>query len=185
MKLYNKDFIRQIKNGDPKSQKALFTELYGLMYRVCNRYILRQDEAEDCLMKGFMKVFDKLEQFEYSGEESLFFWVRKIMVNEALMVLRKNTPVYLTTDDQLPEVEIDAEVLNKMAAADLNELIKRLPETYRTVFLLNVVEGYPHKEIATMLGITENTSKSQVARAKSKLKVLLEKMNQSYGTTGR
>ena len=91
MKPYSKEFIRKLEHADKAAQKQLFTELFAPMFRVCQRYIVKTDEAEDCVMKGFMKVFQQIDTLRYQNEESLFKWIRKIMVNESLMELRKKT----------------------------------------------------------------------------------------------
>lgn len=185
MRTYDQEFTRKLVKGDRAAQKQVFEQLYASMFRVCNRYVVQQDEAEDCLMKGFMKMFQQIGKFEYRDEQSLFFWTRKIMVNEALMVVRKKHNFYMMPEEDMPELKVDADVWNKLDAEDLYGLVMRLPTGYRTVFSLHVVEGYEHKEIASMLGITESTSKTQLAKAKVKLRQLLEQMNMAYGQVGR
>ncbi|MES2780357.1 MAG: sigma-70 family RNA polymerase sigma factor [Bacteroidota bacterium] len=185
MKQYPREFIRKLEHGDKVSQKQLFEQLYASMFRVCQRYIVKTDEAEDCVMKGFMNAFQHIGQLNYQGEESLFKWLRKIMVNECLTELRKKHNFYMIPEEQLPEVLIEADVWNKIEVEDLNNLVLRLPTGYRTVFSLFVVEGYAHKEIATMLGITESTSKSQLLKAKSKLKIMITQNQLAYGTIGK
>ncbi|MES2558143.1 MAG: sigma-70 family RNA polymerase sigma factor [Bacteroidota bacterium] len=185
MKLYPKEFIRKLEHADKVTQKQLFEQLYAPMFRVCQRYIVKTDEAEDCVMKGFMKVFQQISKFIYEDEESLFKWVRKIMVNETLMEIRKKYNFYMIPEEQLPETMIEADVWNKMEAEDLNNMILRLPTGYRTVFSLFVVEGFEHKEIAAMLGITESTSKSQLQKAKAKLKLMIAQSPLAYGNIGR
>lgn len=185
MKLYPKEFIRKLEHADKVSQKQLFEQLYAPMFRVCQRYIVKTDEAEDCVMKGFMKAFQQIRMLVYQDEQSLFKWLRKIMVNEALMELRKKHNFYMIPEEQLPETMIEAEVWNKMEAEDLNNIILRLPTGYRTVFSLFVVEGFEHKEIAAMLGITESTSKSQLQKAKAKLKLMITQSPLAYGNIGR
>ena len=156
------------------------------MFRVCQRYIVQADEAEDCLMKGFLKVFQRINQFEYYNEESLFWWIRKIMVNECLMMLRKNNNFFLSIEeDSGRESGIEAEVLDQMNAEDLNSLIMLLPTGYRTVFCLFVIEGYDHREVSEMLNITESTSRTQLAKAKMKLRQMLEKTNYEHGYAGK
>lgn len=185
MKQYPKEFIRKLEHADKVAQKLLFEQLYAPMFRICQRYIVKTDEAEDCGMKGFMKAFQQIGKLNYQDEESLFKWLRKIMVNEALMELRKKHNFYMIPEEQLPEVTIEAEVWNKIEAEDLNSLILRLPTGYRAVFSLFVVEGYEHKEIAAMLGITESTSKSQLQKAKAKLKIMITQYQLAYGNLGR
>jgi RNA polymerase sigma factor (sigma-70 family) len=184
MKPYTKEFIKQLKRSDRAAQKQVFGQLYAPMFRVCNRYVVQVDEAEDCLMKGFMKVFQHMEKFEYKDEQSLFWWIRRIMVNEALMMVRKKNNFNMMTGEDLPEISVEASVWSKLDAEDLNRLIMRLPTGYRTIFSLYVVEGYPHKEIAEMLDISESTSKTQLAKAKQKLKQFIEQTPIGYGTVG-
>lgn len=185
MKHYDKQFIKLLYKGERATQKQVFEQLYASMFRVCHRYILQQDEAEDCLMKGFLKVFQQIEKFEYKDEQSLFWWIRKVMVNEALMVIRKKNNFYMMAEENMPEIIVDADIWSKLDAEDLNTMIMRLPTGYRTVFSLFVIEGYEHKEIAEMLGITESTSKSQLAKSKAKLRQIMEQMNSGYGNVGR
>jgi len=119
-----------------------------------------------------VKVFDKLEQ--YQGEGSLEGWVRRIMVNESLMYIRKHKNMSLEVEVEKAESEPDYSTLeNSLEAADLMALIAELPVGYRTVFNLYAIEGYNHKEIAETLGINENTSKSQLSRARKYLQTRL------------
>ena len=171
MKLFDEPFINSCKKGDSKTQKLLFEQLYAQMFRVCLRYISINADAEDCMMNGFMKVFQNIEKFKYENEQSLFFWARKIMVNEALMYLRKQHNFLLQLEENLPDSVIEPTVIQKINTEDLYQIIMLLPTGYRTVFNLFVVEGYEHKEIASMLGITESTSKTQLLKAKNKLKI--------------
>lgn len=141
------------------------------MYSLCLRYVKETDEAQDVMIKGFMKVFEKLEHFKGAG--SFEGWIRKIMVNEALMFIRKNKTMYLEVEIEKAEYEPDYHLVgNNMEADDLLKMINSLPVGYRTIFNLYAIEGFSHKEIADQLNISENTSKSQLSRAR----VLLQKM---------
>lgn len=185
MKQYNEEFIRRCCRGDRKAQKQLFGELYAPMFRVVHRYISKQEEAEDCVMKGFMKTFQNLPRLRYEGEHSLFVWMRRIMVNEALMFLRQNHNFILSLESNYQDIPVESEVLSRIHAEELYELIRSLPTGYRTVFNLYVVEGYDHKEIAEALGISENTSRTQLAKAKNRLRSMLEQKEVSNGNYGR
>lgn len=185
MKQYNEEFIKECCRGDRKAQKRLFDELYSPMYRVVYRYVNKQSEAEDCVMKGFMKVFLNLPRFGYQGEQSLFVWTRRIMVNEALMFLRRNHNFTLSLESNYQEIPVESEVLARMDAEALNDLILSLPAGYRTVFNLYVVEGYDHKEIAQALGISEATSRTQLAKARNKLRIMLEQKEVANGKFGQ
>jgi RNA polymerase sigma-70 factor (ECF subfamily) len=122
-------------------------------------------EAEDILVTAFTKVFDRIGQFK--GEGSFEGWIRRIMVNEALTYLRKSRAMYLETDLEQADREPDYDKLSDhLEAEDLMKMIQELPAGYRVVFNMYAIDGYSHKEIAAQLGISENTSKSQLSRAR-------------------
>lgn len=181
---FDEIFVKQCINGDSKAQKSLFERMYPSMFRICMRYLAQQADAEDCLMLGFMKVFQNISKFNYTGEHSLFVWVRKIIVNESLMFIRKRQNILFVVDDNILDSPIRAEILNAIEAEELNYHIMKLPTGYRTVFNLNVIEGYDHKEIASLLNISEVTSRTQLAKAKSKLRVIIRQTTESYGELG-
>ncbi len=177
MRVYDEDFIQLCRKQDKLAQKRLFDELYTPLFRTASRYLTDYSEAEDCVMKGFLKAFLNLNKFSYKEPTGLYFWMRRIVVNEALMVLRQRNNFFLSLEEELPTTAIENSALQKMAAEELNQLIRSLPHGYRTVFCLYVIDGYDHAEIAEQLGITESTSRTQLAKAKSKLKMLLETRN--------
>ncbi len=153
---------------DRRAQQLLFDRYSPNMFGVCKRYVKSREDAEDVLVEGFYKVLTKLEQ--YSGEGSFEGWIRRIIVNEALMWLRKKhnlvTKVELNNNlDHKTEVTVEDE----LQAEDILRLLAQLPTGYRTVFNLYVLEGYKHREIAELLGISINTSKSQLILAKKRL----------------
>jgi RNA polymerase sigma factor (sigma-70 family) len=185
MQSFTKAFLQDCTSGNRTAQKAFFEQLYGPMFRVCLRYVSQQEEAEDCAMTGFVKAFHHLPQFRWEGEGSVQAWLRRIMVNECLMHLRKKKNLVLHTEEAASEVALPADVLLKIEAEELNRLVMQLPAGYRTVFNLYAVDGYSHQEIATMLGINENTSKSQFSKAKLRLKMVLEQQTTSYGKLGK
>lgn len=185
MKPFTHEQVKQCREGNRAAQKHVFESLYAPLFRVCQRYVGHAAEAEDCLMRGMVKVFQQIHVFEYSGEHSLFMWARKVVVNEALMELRKRNNFYLMPEEHLPDVHEQSDILQHLAAEDLYRIILQLPEGYRTVLNLYAVEGYAHKEIAQMLGIQESTSKTQYKKAKARLRELLI-MNgkEYYGVAG-
>lgn len=133
-------------------------------------------EAEDILVTAFVKVFDKIQQFKSEG--SFEGWIRRIVVNEALTFLRRNRSMYLETDLEQADREPDYNALSDhLEAEDLLKMIQELPTGYRIVFNLYAIDGYSHKEIAEQLGISENTSKSQLSRARTFLQKLLLEHN--------
>ncbi len=186
MQLFDKNFITQCTGGNRATQKVFFEQLYAPMFRVCLRYISNYEDAEDCVMKGFVKAFQHLPGFRYEGDGSVQKWLRRIMVNECLMHLRKKNNWMLYAEDTAMNVELPAEILLQTDAEELHTLIMQLPAGYRTVFNLFAIDGYSHKEIADILHINENTSKSQFSKAKMRLKTLLEQQNSyGYGKLGK
>lgn len=160
------------------AQKHLY-ELYARkMMGVCIRYVNDPDDAQDLLQEGFIKVFEKISSFKGTG--SLEGWIKKIMVNTALDNLRRNKNAKLHVDINQEDVFIktDEEVHDNLSVKELLKLIHQLPDGYRTVFNLYAIEGYSHKEIGDMLGVTESTSKSQYSRARLQLQkaIQLEKV---------
>ncbi len=161
--------------GDSRAQQMLYEQFANRMFRVCFRYLKEEWQAEEALIKGFLKVFQHLSQFEYRGDTSLEAWIKRIMVNESLMFLRKKHPYHLITETQADTMESDLAPDSDLHAEEIYALILQLPTGYRTVFNLYVIEGYSHHEIASQLNISENTSKSQLSKAKAALRHLLTK----------
>ena len=168
--------IDQAKKGDRRSQKAIFDALSPKMFAVCLRYMGDRDAAQDVLQDGFVTLFTKLDSFEGSG--SFEGWARKIFVNTALMSLRKND-VLKDSEDVDTAWNVVADTPSAIQNVSYNELMKiisELPPGFRTVFNMYVIEGYSHKEIAESLGISENTSRSQLQRARVMLQEKIKKM---------
>lgn len=165
--------IEGCKKKHPKSQRELYEKFSGKMFALCLRYIKDETEAEDILIKGFMKVFNKIEQ--YQGEGSLEGWIRKIMINESLQYIRQNKSLFLQVDIEHAQHAINnvEAIESTLAAEDLLNIIQQLPIGYRTIFNLYAIEGYSHQEIADMLNISINTSKSQLSRARTLLQKIL------------
>lgn len=163
------DHLQIIKNclkGKAEAQKQLYDEFAPAMLGVCYRYTKSLHDAEDVLQDGFVKVFKFLKQYNNEGEPGA--WIRKIMVNTALNYLKKSRKyqhdlLFDKTELQVVTNEDPEVILN---AKELAELIRQLPTGYQTIFNLNAVEGYSHVEIGQMLGISENTSRSQYLRAR-------------------
>ena len=146
-------------------QEELYRRFSPRMYAVCLRYAGNAEEAEDILQEGFIKVFKKLNSFRSEG--SFEGWVRRIFVNTAIEHFRRKRYLMPVTEKEENSIEGKyLSVLDDLAARDIMALVQDLSPGYRTVFNLYVVEGYTHKEIADMMGISEGTSKSQLSRAK-------------------
>ena len=167
------EIIQGCKSGDRRAQKALYDKYSAKMFGVCKRYVKSIESAEDVLVEAFYKVFNKIDLF--SNEGSFEGWIRRVVVNESLMFLRKN--YRFNEHVEIDEVPVQAESINVEDQLSANEIIKlldQLPTGYRTVFNLYVLEGLKHKEIAELLEISINTSKSQLILAKKRLKELVE-----------
>jgi RNA polymerase sigma factor (sigma-70 family) len=167
--------IEECRKGRPSAQKALYERYAPRMMRICFRYLRDEFEAEEALIKGFTKVFAKIGTFEFRGEGSLEGWMKRIMINECLMFLRKANNFNLVPSTEAQFIEADAPIDSHLAAEDIYALLLELPTGYRTVFNLYAIEGFSHKEVADQLGISENTSKSQLSKARNALKALLIK----------
>lgn len=168
--------ITALQRADSRAQKALFERYSSKMLTICVRYVSNRYEAEEILMDGFMRVFEKIGQ--YKNEGSFEGWIRRIMVNESLMYLRKNKQwrAEIALEDAAPEADTTFADQDLMAE-DLMNLLEQLPSGYKTVFNLYAIEGYSHAEIAESLGITESTSKSQLHRARALLQRLLTQLD--------
>jgi RNA polymerase sigma-70 factor (ECF subfamily) len=172
------ELIDGCRRNDRTAQHAVYEQMAGKMLSLCSRYIKDRMQAEDVLVTSFTKVFDKIEQFK--GDGSFEGWVRKIVVNESLSYLRKNKGMYLETDIAAADREPDlASLGNQLEAEDLMNLVAALPTGYRIVFNMYAIDGFSHKEIAEELGISENTSKSQLSRARSYLQTKLIELEKS------
>jgi len=163
------DLIRGSINGDRRMQELLYKTFSAKMYGVCLRYAGNAEDAQDILQEGFIKVFRNLDRFRAEG--SFEGWIRRIFVNTAIEHYRRTVNMYPVSESQENNVEDkDWSAFDKLAVKDLMKLIQDLSPGYRAVFNPYVVEGYTHKDIAAMMGISEGTSKSQLARAKAILK---------------
>ena len=150
------DLITACKKQNAKAQRTLYDRYAGLMLGLCRRYVRGELEAEDVMIKGFMKVFSKIDLFE--GKGSFEGWMKRIMINEALSFIRKHKSMYLETDIEVAEREPDYDKIStELEAKDLLKMVSELPSGYRTIFNLYAIEGYSHKEIADQLDISENT----------------------------
>jgi RNA polymerase sigma factor (sigma-70 family) len=168
------DLIEGCIRGDRKMQYELYERFAPKMYGVCLRYASNNEEAEDILQEGFIKVFKKIGSFRSEG--SFEGWMRRIFVNTAIEHFRRKTYTQPITETEENTVEGKyLSVLDALAEKDIVQLVQQLSPGYRTVFNMYVIEGYSHKQIADELGISEGTSKSQLSRAKQILQELVQK----------
>lgn len=169
------DLIAGCIDGNRRMQEELYNRFSAKMYAVCLRYAGNTQEAEDILQEGFIKIFKKLSTFR--GDGSFEGWVRRIFVNTAIEHFRRKKYLQPVTEKEESTIEGDyLNVLDGLAERDIIELIQDLSPGYRTVFNMYVIEGYTHKEIGDIMGISEGTSKSQLSRAK----VILQEKVKKY-----
>lgn len=172
--------VKEAKQGSTAAQKCLFDALSGKMLLLCCRYVKRREDAEELLLDGFYKFFKNLHSFSYQGEAALYAWLKRIMINECLMFLRKKNVFTIVTESAAAEIVLEEEALNNLSAAEIFSLVLTLPVGYRTIFNLYAIEGMGHKEIAALTGITEGTSKSQLSKARALLQKMLSQKGIEY-----
>ncbi|UFH53513.1 RNA polymerase sigma factor [Spirosoma sp. KNUC1025] len=170
--------IRACRANDPRAQRTLFKQFFGYAKSICLRYTSSVEEAEDVLNEGFLKAFQHLDSYD----ENLPFkaWLRTILVNTAISHYRKNHRQDQHSSLEMgDQVAVDDDVVDQMAAEEILSLVQQLNPTYRTVFMMHVVDGYTLHEIAGILNHNEATVRSNFARARQKLQQLIK---QAYST---
>ncbi len=172
--------IKELKRGSAVAQKCLFNYKAEQMLLLCRRYVKNEQDAEEIMLDGFYKIFKAISTFNYHNEAGLHAWIKRVIINECLMFLRKKNVFNIVTEISSEELALEEEALNNLSAAEIFNLVVQLPVGYRTVFNLYVVEGIDHKEIAILMGISESTSKSQLCRAKTLLQKMLLKQGIGY-----
>jgi RNA polymerase sigma-70 factor (ECF subfamily) len=163
------EIVKGCRKRHSKAQTELFNRFSGRYLGICRRYVGSVDEAEDIMINGFMKIFEKIHQFK--GEGSFEAWMTRIMVNESLTFIRRNKSMSVNVSIENVNKEPDYSAAeSNLDSEQILALVDELPIGYRTVFNLYVMEGYSHKEIGALLNISEGASKSQLSRAKVQLK---------------
>jgi RNA polymerase sigma-70 factor (ECF subfamily) len=172
------DLVKRCKANERKAQELLYKQFASKMLGVCLRYATDRMEAEDMLQNGFIRVFQKMA--DYRGEGSFEGWVRRIMVHSSIEYYRKHHKMLTVADLESvgKEPSVDPVAASRLNANDLMALIQQLSLGYRMVFNLYAIEGYSHKEIGEIMGISEGASKSQLSRARA---ILKEQITQSEG----
>ena len=167
--------IEKCLNRDPKAQEAMYKLYAPKMYGVCLRFAGNKMEAEDILQEGFIKIFTHLHEFRSEGPFE--GWIRKTFINTAINYYHKKSRQLAEIDIEQASYAMSVEegIIDRMSVGELTELIQKLPEGYRIVFNLSIIEGFSHKEIGEMLSISENTSKSQLSRARASLQEMIMK----------
>ncbi|MEZ4857272.1 MAG: sigma-70 family RNA polymerase sigma factor [Flavobacteriaceae bacterium] len=165
------ELIIQCKKQDAKAQEVLYKEYSRILFGICLKYSPNRTEAEDSLQDAFITIFKRIEQFE--GKGSFEGWMKRITVNTVLQKYRKKKTFDISNEQQIEDAEV--EIVQEAIPLDyLLKIIQELPDRYRLVFNLYVMDGYSHKEIGEMLGISDGTSKSNLARARGILKTKIE-----------
>lgn len=165
-----------VSQEDPTAMRRIYSSYVRYLSAVCSRYIPNDDDVKDVLQESFVKIFSRIKEFEYRGEGSLKGWLTRITVNESLRFLKLQRRIEFVElpeqdyilDDKEPDVD-------SIPTGILLEMIRNLPDGYRTIFNLYVIEGKSHKEIAALLGIKASTSASQLHHAKSVLATKIRK----------
>lgn len=170
------ELIKACKKGERQAQELLYRRYSPKLFGVCLRYASNREEAEDFLQEGFIKIYRNLYKYKPTGSFSA--WLYRLMVNVALEKIRQNQKRknQMSLDDLVNDPETSDDIFSSFGARNIISMVQKLPEGYRIIFNLYVVEGYSHKEIASLLEITESTSKSQLSRAKATLRKMLEKV---------
>lgn len=166
------ELVRRCVRRDRMAQKALYDTFSPKMYPLCCRYVKDSTDAEDVLVTAFTLILDKIEQFR--GEGSLEGWIKRVVINESLNFLRKKKSMLPGADLEEVDVHLYAQHFHDhLVTEDLLKMVGELPPGYRTVFNMYAIDGFSHQEIAEKLNISENTSKSQLSRARTYLQKLL------------
>ena len=164
----DEQLVVRIRQNDQRAMSQLYQRYVGILTSVCYRYIVQESDVKDVLQNSFVKIFTSLSKFEFRGEESLRVWMTRIVVNESLNYLQSRRKMLFVEDERtLRELPDEEEVnLDRISDDELHQLIRELPDGYRTVLNLFVFEGLSHRRIAELLSIKESTSASQFYFAK-------------------
>ena len=170
------ELIKQCAKNDRRAQKEIYQLFSGKLFSICLKYSKNKQEAQDNFQDGFVIIFEKIGQFKFKG--SFEGWLKRVMINTILLKYRKRTVLNIVTEEIPDEVIVDIDD-DEISLDFLLNLIQELPDRYRMVFNLYVLDGYSHREISKMLQIAEGTSKSNLARARGILKQKIEMHQES------
>ena len=175
-----KELVERIRQKDQRAMSQLYQMYIGELSSVCYRYVPSGEDAKDVLQNSFVKIFTSLPTIDYRSEEALRGWMRRIVVNEALLFLRERRKLHFEPIMSQTTIPDDEEPESEWILPDvLHRLVSELPDGYRTVLNLYVFEGYSHRQIAELLGITESTSASQLYFAKRLLARRIKELTDS------
>ncbi len=173
------DVVNRFRRGDASAMDRLYALYADYLTGVCYRYITNDDDLKDVLQESFIKIFTQIHTFKYRGRGSLLAWMSRIVVNESLLLLRKQKNDPLILDTELPDLPDEDPDTDNLTPEVLARLLRKLPDGYRTVLNLYVIEGKSHKEIAELLNIKPDSSASQLHRAKNMLAQLIKDYKRS------
>ena len=169
----HQEIIDRCRKGDSKAQFEIYKLYYKSMYNVCLRMVGNEVEAEDVMQESFLKAFTKLDS--YRGEVSFGAWLRKIVINRSLDQLKKRKVKFEELNEKIPDEETVQLDISEIQMEKLKKAVYSLPDGYRVVLSLYLLEGYDHEEISQILGISNGSSRSQFLRAKIRLREILQK----------
>lgn len=165
------------RNNDRKAQELLYRNFYRVMMTLCLRYTKNEGDAMEALNSGFYKVYKNIERYDAS-KASMYTWIRTIIINSCLDHIKSRSGQQAWKElDQAAEVDLPPEAFVKMSAAEILKLVRHLPPATQAVFNLYVMEGFNHKEIATMVGISDGTSKWHLSEARRLLQQMIKNDN--------
>lgn len=176
--IYNEELLLNlVRKGDEQAMRILYCRSVRYLSAVCSRYIYEEEDIKDVLQDAFLKIFASIKSFEYRGEGSLKGWMTKITLNETLTFIKNNSRLQFVELKQEEIDKIEEPNTEGIPPAVIHSMIRELPDGYRTIFNLYVIEGKSHKEIAELLGIKPDSSASQLHRAKAMLAEKIKKYN--------
>jgi len=176
--------IYKCQRGDRSAQRMLFDQYYNYVYTTCHRYVRHHHDAEDVVSIVFNRIFKNIDKLNDLENHGLKRWIQTISINESLRFLKKRQPIDYTADDFLLDTKVEPATLSVEVSdvSEIKKIVNDMPPGYRTIFLMNVVEGLSHTEIAEHLNISRNTSKSQMLKARKYLQTKLSKdKSRQYG----
>jgi RNA polymerase sigma-70 factor (ECF subfamily) len=174
------EILKGCVRGSRKAQEQLYKKYYAAMMSICLRYTKNEHDAVEVLNNGFLKVFKNIQRYD-PGQASFYTWVRTIVIHSCLDFIKAKQRIPALEEwNETNDVQVDAEVISKMKAADLLQIIRQLSPATQVVFNLYVMEGYNHREIGEMLHISEGTSKWHLSEGRKNLQKIIQKQRVHY-----
>ena len=175
--------IPKLQSGNSAAQNMLYKKLSERMFIVCRRYINNPEDAEERMQDGFCKVYRKINGFDYKSDAGFVSWMREIMINTCLEKLRRKNNFRIVPVTDAEQIAVEDNILNKISATEMYNVILTLPDGCRTVFNLYAIDGFEHKKIGQLLDISEITSRTQLLHARKLLQKKLKLNKKDHATT--